>query len=58
MALKDVAKWFTKSWGMIVLGIWLLLTNLPPLLNSSLSLPSWLLPLLGVVAAVLILIGR
>jgi hypothetical protein len=59
--MAKMAKWFAKSWGMILLGIWLLLYNLPPLLAKlevSITLPMLLVALLGVVAGVFILMGR
>ena len=46
---------------LILLGIWLLLYNLPPLLAKlevSITLPMLLVALLGVVAGVFILMGR
>jgi hypothetical protein len=47
-----------RSKGMILLGIWVILTNLLPLLNLHIPNSSLLLTLLGVVAGVLILVDR
>jgi hypothetical protein len=61
MAMKEMAKWFTKSWGMLLLGIWLLVINLPPVLEElgiHFSLRPIIGALIGVVAGVLILLGR
>jgi uncharacterized membrane protein HdeD (DUF308 family) len=55
-------KWaFTKSWGMILLGIWLILMGLRQsgVLNISTSIGSVdLLGILAIVAGILVLIGR
>jgi hypothetical protein len=59
--MANMAKWLAKSWGMILLGIWLLVYNLPPILaelHISLTLSPLLLALLGVAAGVCVLMGR
>jgi hypothetical protein len=43
---------------MILLGIWVILTNILPLLNLHIPNSSLLLTLLGIVAGVLILVDR
>jgi len=48
----------TRNLGMLLLGIWLILTGLIPLLGMSLGSLSLLLPVLAVAAGVLILLGR
>ncbi len=47
-----------RSKGMILLGVWLILTNLLPLLSFRIPNSSLLLMLLGVVAGVLLLVDR
>jgi hypothetical protein len=47
-----------RSKGMLLLGVWVILTNLLPLLNIHIPNSSLLLTLLGVVAGVLILVDR
>lgn len=49
---------FTKSLGMLLLGIWLILTGLLPLVNVSFSGIGTVMALLAIVAGALILIGR
>ena len=49
---------FTKSLGMLLLGIWLILTGLLPLVNFSFSGIGTVMALLAIVAGALILIGR
>ena len=44
--------------GMLLLGIWLILTGALPLLGISLGQLSILMPILAIVAGVLILLGR
>jgi hypothetical protein len=59
--MGNLAKWFARSWGMILLGVWLLVYNLPPLLAKleiPITLPGLLIALLGVVAGVCVLMGR
>ncbi len=47
-----------KNTGILLLGIWLVLTGLLPFLRVSLPHSSTVLPLLAVVAGVLLLVGR
>lgn len=48
----------TKNLGMLLLGIWLVLTGLLPLLNVAMSGVGTLMAVLAVAAGVLILVGR
>ena len=48
----------TKNLGMLLLGIWLILNGLIPLLNLSFSGLGMLMGILAVAAGVCILIGR
>ncbi len=48
----------TGSWGMILLGIWLILVGLLPLLGISIPAGATILALLAIAAGVLILMGR
>ena len=48
----------TKSLGMLLLGIWLILYGLLPLVKFSFSGQSTIMALLAIVAGALILIGR
>jgi hypothetical protein len=48
----------TKNLGMLLLGIWLIVTGLVPLLNLSLSGLGTLMAILAVAAGALILVGR
>ena len=49
----------SRSIGMILLGLWLILTGLLPLLNMRLSSTvSTVLAVLAIIAGILILIGR
>ena len=49
----------SRSVGMLLLGVWLILTGLLPLLNMRLSATvSTALAVLAVVAGILILLGR
>jgi hypothetical protein len=48
----------TKNLGMLLLGIWLIISGLIPLLNLSFEGLGTLLAVLAVAAGVLILIGR
>jgi len=48
----------TKSIGMLLLGIWLVLTGLIPLLSLSFSGLGTLMAILAIAAGLLILIGR
>ncbi len=48
-----------RSAGMLLLGIWLILTGLLPLLNMRLSATvSTVLAVIAIVAGILILLGR
>ncbi|HEU4682069.1 MAG TPA: hypothetical protein VFS51_10000 [Gemmatimonadales bacterium] len=48
----------TKNLGLLLLGIWLILTGLIPLLNLGLSGLGTLMAILAVAAGALILMGR
>jgi hypothetical protein len=48
----------TKSIGMLLLSIWLMLTGLIPLLNLSFSGLGTLMAVLAIAAGALILLGR
>ena len=49
----------SRSAGMLLLGVWLILTGLLPLLNMRLSATvSTVLAVIAVVAGILILLGR
>jgi hypothetical protein len=48
----------TKSLGMLLLAIWLILTGLIPLLQLSFSGLSTVMTILAIAAGVLILVGR
>jgi hypothetical protein len=48
----------TRNWGMLLLGIWLILAGLLPLLSLSIPAEATILALLAVAAGVLILLGR
>ncbi len=48
----------TRNLGMLLLGIWLILTGLMPLLNLSFSGLSTVMALLALIAGVLVLSGR
>ena len=48
----------TKNLGMLLLGIWLIVTGLIPLLNLGLSGLSTLMAVLAIAAGALILAGR
>ena len=47
-----------RSKGLILLGLWVILTNLLPLLNLRIPNSSLLLMVLGIVAGVLLLVDR
>jgi hypothetical protein len=53
MAMK-----LTKNLGMLLLGIWLILDGLIPLLNLSFSGLSTLMAILAIAAGAFILLGR
>jgi hypothetical protein len=48
----------TRSLGMLLLGIWLILTGLVQIASISIPAIGTLLALLAIVAGVLILVGR
>ena len=54
---KDKMK-LTKNLGMVLLGIWLILTGIIPLVNLSFSGLGVLMAVLAIAAGVLILLGR
>ncbi|GAC1316283.1 MAG: hypothetical protein NVSMB2_08980 [Chloroflexota bacterium] len=47
-----------RSKGMLLLGLWVILTNLLPLLSLRIPNASLLLAVLGIVAGVLLLVDR
>jgi hypothetical protein len=47
-----------RSKGMLLLGVWVILTNLLPMLSIRIPNSSILLTVLGVVAGVLLLVDR
>ena len=55
---RPYAEPMNRSKGMILLGIWVILSNLVPLLSLRIPNSSLLLTLLGVVAGVLLLVDR
>jgi len=48
----------TRNLGMLLLGIWLILTGLLPLLHVGLGELSIVMELLAIIAGALILLGR
>ncbi len=48
----------TRNIGMLLLGIWLILTGLIPLLNFTFSGLGTVMAILAIAAGVLIIIGR
>ena len=54
---KDKMK-LTNNLGMVLLGIWLILTGIIPLVNLSFSGLGVLMAVLAIAAGVLILLGR
>jgi hypothetical protein len=48
----------SRSKGMLALGVWVILTNLLPLLNLRIPNTGLLLTVLGIVAGVLLLVDR
>ena len=48
----------TRNLGMLLLGIWLVVTGLVQVLSISMPAMGTLLPLLAIVAGVLILFGK
>ena len=53
-----MATTMTKNLGMLLLGVWLILSGLLPLLNLSFSGVGIIMGVLAIAAGVLILIGR
>jgi hypothetical protein len=51
-------KKLTKNLGMVLLGIWLILTGIIPLVNLSFSGLHIIMAILAIVAGLLILLGR
>ena len=49
---------FTKNLGMLLLGIWLIVTGLIPLLNLSFSGLGTLMAVLALAAGVFIIVGK
>jgi len=47
-----------KNTGLLLLGVWLILSGLLPFLRVSLPHSGTLLPLLAIAAGVLLLVGR
>ena len=47
-----------RSWGMILLGVWLILLGLIPLLSIHIDRSGTFMNVLAVVAGVLVLFGR
>lgn len=48
----------TKSLGMLLLGVWLIISGVVPLLNLSFSGLGTVMAFLAVIAGVLIIVGR
>jgi hypothetical protein len=48
----------TKSWGMILLAVWLILTGLIPLANIHIEHSGTFMDILAIAAGVLVLAGR
>ena len=48
----------TKSWGMILLGVWLILMGLIPLASLHIDHSGTFMNILAIAAGLLILIGR
>ena len=53
-----MATTMTKNLGMLLLGVWLILSGLLPLLNLSFSGVGIIMGILAIAAGVLILTGR
>ena len=52
------AKRVNRSKGMLLLGVWVILSNLVPLLSIRIPNSGLLLTVLGIVAGVLLLVDR
>jgi hypothetical protein len=55
---RAYAGWVNRSKGMLLLGVWVLLSNLLPLLSLRIPNSGILLTMVGVVAGVLLLVDR
>jgi hypothetical protein len=55
---KNLGMKLTKSWGMILLSIWLIVTGLIALLSFSFQGLHLIMAILAIAAGVLILLGR
>ena len=53
-----MATTLTKNLGMLLLGVWLILGGVLPLLSLSVPGAGIIMPILAIAAGVLILIGR
>jgi hypothetical protein len=51
-------KWSGRRWGITLLAIWLIATNLLPFVNVQTSWSRTVLAILGITAGVLILLER
>jgi hypothetical protein len=47
-----------KNWGLVLLGVWLILTGLIPLLSIHIDRSGAVMNILAVAAGVLVLFGR
>jgi hypothetical protein len=56
--LRTYAQTVNRSKGVLLLGIWVILSNLLPVLSLRIPNSSILLTVLGVVAGVLLLVDR
>jgi hypothetical protein len=57
-ALRTYAQTVNRSKGVLLLGVWVILSNLLPVLSLRIPNGSILLTVLGVVAGVLLLVDR
>jgi hypothetical protein len=55
---RSLSMKFTKNLGMLLLGIWLIVTGLIPLLNLSFSGLSTLMAVLAIAAGAVIILGK
>jgi hypothetical protein len=55
---KNLGMKLTKSWGMLLLSIWLIVTGLIALLSFSFQGLHLIMAILAIAAGVLILLGR
>jgi len=49
---------FTRSWGMILLAVWLILAGLIPLASMHIERSGTFMNILAIAAGLLVLIGR